>query len=212
MRLCVLGSFCVCSTKLRIERLDATLTRLNRIVFMENIGDKLKEVEEWLGKEYAGIRTGQASPMLLDSIKVESYGTFVPVNQVGSVNIEDARTLRVSVWDKGAVSALEKAIRDADLGVSTAADSDGVRVIFPELTSERRVQLMKLAKSKLEDARISVRAVRDEIMKTIDKLQKDGEISEDDKFRQKEAVQEKVDATNRALEAIFTKKEAELEK
>ncbi|MEY2665242.1 MAG: hypothetical protein RLZZ480_347 [Candidatus Parcubacteria bacterium] len=179
---------------------------------MENIADKLKEVTEWLQKEYAGIRTGQASPMLLDSIKVESYGTFVPVNQVGSVNIEDARTLRVSVWDKGAVSALEKAIRDADLGVSTVADSDGVRVIFPELTSERRVQLLKLAKSKLEDARISVRGVRDEVMKAIDKLQKDGEIGEDEKFTQKEKVQTHVDATNKALEALFDKKEAELQK
>jgi ribosome recycling factor len=179
---------------------------------MDNISDKLKEVNEWLQKEYAGIRTGQASPMLLDSIKVESYGTFVPVNQVGSVNIEDARTLRVSVWDKSAVSALEKAIRDADLGVSTVADSDGVRVIFPELTSERRVQLMKLAKSKLEDARISVRAVRDEVMKAIDKQQKDGDISEDERFSQKEKVQSQVDAANKTLEALFDKKEAELQK
>ncbi len=176
------------------------------------IAEKLKEVTEWLSKEYAGIRTGQASPLLLDSIKVESYGTFVPVNQVGSVNIEDARTLRVSVWDKSAVSALERAIRDADLGVSTVTDSDGVRVIFPELTSERRVQLMKLAKSKLEDARISVRAVRDEAMKAIDKLQKDGEISEDERFSQKEKVQGQVDSTNRALEALFDKKEVELQK
>jgi ribosome recycling factor len=179
---------------------------------MDNISDKLKEVNEWLQKEYAGIRTGQASPILLDSIKVESYGTFVPVNQVGSVNIEDARTLRVSVWDKSAVSALEKAIRDADLGVSTVADSDGVRVIFPELTSERRVQLMKLAKSKLEDARISVRAVRDEVMKAIDKQQKDGDISEDERFSQKEKVQSQVDAANKTLEALFDKKEAELQK
>lgn len=179
---------------------------------MDNVSDKLKEVTEWLNKEYAGIRTGQASPMLLDSIKVESYGTFVPINQVGSVNIEDARTLRVSVWDKSAVSALEKAIRDADLGVSTVADSDGVRVIFPELTSERRTQLLKLAKSKLEDARISVRAVRDDAMKFIDKQQKDGEISEDEKFTQKEKVQQHVDTTNKALESIFDQKEVELQK
>lgn len=177
-----------------------------------NVLDKLKEVQDWLVKEYAGIRTGQASPMLLDSIKVESYGAYMPINQVGSVNIEDARTLRISVWDKGGVSAIEKAIRDANLGVSTVADSDGVRVIFPELTSERRVQLMKLAKAKLEDARISVRGVRDEIMKSLDKQQKDGDISEDEKFTQKEKVQSQVDATNRTLETLFDKKEAELQK
>lgn len=176
------------------------------------VKSRLQEVIEWLQKEYAGIRSGQASPLLLDSIRVESYGTLVPVNQVGSVNIEDARTLRVSVWDKSAVSALERAIRDADLGVSTVSDSDGVRVIFPELTTERRTQLLKLAKSKLEDARISVRAVRDECMKTIDKQQKDGDISEDEKFTFKEKVQSQVDATNRSLEMLFDQKEVELQK
>ena len=150
--------------------------------------------------------------MLLDGIKVESYGSYMPINQVGSVNIEDARTLRISVWDKSSVSAIERAIQDANLGISTASDSDGVRVIFPELTSERRVQLMKLAKAKLEDARISVRGVRDEIMKSLDKQQKDGDISEDEKFTHKEKVQTQVDATNRGLEALFDKKEAELQK
>ena len=179
---------------------------------MDNVSEKLKEVDVWLQKEYSGIRTGQASPMLLDAVKVESYGSFMPINQVGSINIEDARTLRISVWDKSAVSAIEKAIREADLGISTVSDSDGVRVIFPELTSERRVQLMKLAKAKLEDARISVRGVRDEIMKSLDKQQKDGDISEDERFTQKEKVQTQVDATNRALEALYDKKEAELQK
>lgn len=177
-----------------------------------NVSAKLKEVSEWLQNEYAGIRTGQASPALLDSVKVESYGSYVNMNQVGSVNIEDARTLRISVWDKGAVSAIERAIRDADLGVSTVTDSSGVRVIFPELTADRRVQLLKLAKSKLEDARISVRGVRDECMKQIDKQHKDGEISEDERYAQKETVQNQVDAANRDLEALYTKKEAELQK
>jgi ribosome recycling factor len=150
--------------------------------------------------------------MLLDGVKVESYGTYMPLNQVGSINIEDARTLRISVWDKQAVSAIERAIQDANLGISTVADSDGVRVIFPELTSERRLQLLKLAKAKLEDSRISVRAVRDEIMKAIDKQQKEGEISEDEKFTYKETIQTKVDATNRTLETQFIQKEAELQK
>lgn len=179
---------------------------------MDNISEKLQEVTAWLQKEFSSIRTGQASPMLLDNVKVESYGTYMPINQVGSINIEDARTLRISVWDKQAVSAIERAIQDANLGISTVADSDGVRVIFPELTSERRVQLLKLAKSKLEDARISVRAVRDEIMKIIDKQQKDGEMSEDERFTHKETIQGRVDATNRALETLFIQKETELQK
>jgi len=179
---------------------------------MEHVAVKLQEVHEWLQKEYAGIRTGQASPALLDGVKVESYGSFVKLNQVGSVNIEDARTLRISVWDKGAVSAIERAIQEANLGISTVADSSGLRVIFPELTSERRTQLLKLAKAKLEDARISVRSVRDEAMKNLDKQEKDGDISEDEKYASKEKVQGQVDAANKSLEALFIQKEAELQK
>ncbi len=171
---------------------------------------KLSEVKDWLQKEFSGIRTGQASPALLDSVKVESYGAFMPLNQVGTVGVEDARTLRVSVWDASVVKAVEEAIRDAELGVSVVGDSSGLRVIFPELTSDRREQLLKLAKSKLEDARISVRALRDEAMKSIEKAEKASEISEDEKFTKKEAVQGLVDKINRALDEQFTKKEGEL--
>ena len=177
-----------------------------------DIKQKLNEVKEWLQKEYAGIRTGKSSPALLDSIRVESYGSLMPVNQVANISTEDARTLRVSPWDSSMISAIERAIQDADLGVSLATDSSGVRVIFPELTIERRAQLQKLAKSKLEDARIRVRAVRDDIMKNIDKSEKDGDISEDQKFTQKDAAQKAVDETNRALESLFDQKEVELQK
>ncbi len=177
-----------------------------------DIKQKLNEVKEWLQKEYAGIRTGKSSPALLDSIRVESYGSLMPVNQVANISTEDARTLRVSPWDSSMISAIERAIQDADLGVSLATDSSGVRVIFPELTIERRAQLQKLAKSKLEDARIRVRSVRDDIMKNIDKSEKDGDISEDQKFTQKDAAQKVVDETNRTLESLFDQKEVELQK
>ncbi len=172
--------------------------------------EKLKGVGEWLDKEFSGIRTGQATPALLDSIRVESYGAFLPINQVGSVGVEDARTLRISPWDGSQVVAVEKAIRDADLGVSVVTDSSGLRVIFPELTGERRAQLLKLAKSKLEEARVSVRAIRDEFMKGIDAAEKAGDISQDDKFAAKESVQKAVDAANRALEARYAEKEVEI--
>lgn len=177
---------------------------------MIDLNERSAETIAWLANEYAGIRTGQATPALLDAIKVESYGSMMPINQVGSVGIEDARTLRVSPWDAGGIKAIETAIRDADLGVSVSTDSAGLRVIFPELTSDRRVQLLKLAKSKLEDARVSVRSARDEIMKDLDKQQKDGDISEDEKFTQKDAVQKQVDALNQKLEEAYNKKEAEI--
>jgi ribosome recycling factor len=114
------------------------------------------------------------------------------------------------VWDNSVVAAVERSIRDADLGVSVSADSAGVRVIFPDLTTERRMQLVKLAKSKLEEARVTVRSVRDDVMKEIDAAHKAGEIGEDDKFTKRDAVQKNVDLTNRTLEAHFEKKEEEI--
>lgn len=177
----------------------------------QEIKKRLDEVVVWLQKEYVGIRTGQANPSLLDSVKVESYGVHLPLQQVGSVGVEDARTLRVSPWDAGQVSVIEKAIRDADLGVSVVGDSSGLRVIFPELTSDRRAQLLKLAKTKLEDARISVRAVRDEEMKDLEKDFKAGGMGEDEKFTKKEQIQKNVEDTNSKLESTFLAKEKELQ-
>ncbi|MCD5381210.1 MAG: ribosome recycling factor [Candidatus Pacebacteria bacterium] len=175
-----------------------------------DIKKKLQETKEWLQKEYSGIRTGQASPSLLDAIKVDNYGSMTPINQVGSVGIEDARTLKISPWDVTSAPAIEQAIRDADLGVSVVTDSAGLRVIFPELTVERREQLLKLAKSKLEDARITIRAARDEQMKLIEKSEKDGDISEDEKFGKKQSIQEDVDESNKGLDVLFDQKELEL--
>lgn len=176
----------------------------------ESYTQRLTGVQDWLAKEFSGIRTGQATPTLLDGVKVESYGSYMPLIQVGSVGVEDARTIRISPWDSGQVAAVERAIRDADLGVSVMSDSSGVRVIFPDLTSERRAQLVKLAKSKMEDARVSVKGIRDDEMKAIDAAQKAGDISEDARFSQKEAVQKAVENTNRTLEQLFNKKEAEI--
>jgi ribosome recycling factor len=171
---------------------------------------KLKDVVDFLQKEYITIRTGQATPALLDGVKVESYGTYMPIIQVGSIGVEDARTLRISTWDSSLIPAIEKAIRDSDLGVSVSSDSAGLRVIFPDLTAERRQQLVKIAKGKLEDARVAVKSVRDEAMKAIESAEKNGEISEDVKHAKKEAVQKSVDLTNRTLEAVFDKKSEEI--
>lgn len=178
----------------------------------EKDNDKFTEVVQWLEREYSGIRTGQAAPALLDGIKAEAYGSLMPLIQVASIGIEDARTLRVSPWDAGIASAVEKAITNADLGVSVVSDSSGLRVVFPELTSERREQLIKLAKKKLEDARVSVRSVRDDLMKRVDKEQKSGEMSEDELQIQKKKIQEQVDSTNKKLEDSFIQKEKEVTK
>lgn len=172
--------------------------------------DRVSDIIDWLGKEYSSIRTGQASPALLDNVQVDSYGAKVPVNQVGSVGVEDARTLRITPWEPDSVVNIEKAINDSDLGVSVATDSTGLRVIFPELTSERRGQLLKLAKLKLEEARVSLRGARDEAVKEIDEAEKKGDMSEDKKFNAKEELQERVDKENNKLNDMFAAKEHEI--
>jgi ribosome recycling factor len=161
-------------------------------------------------RELAGIRTGKATPAILDGVKVESYGTVVPLNQVGSVTIENARSLRVSPWDQSQVHAIERAISDAELGVSVSSDEKGVRVSFPELTSDRRDQLVKLTRAKLEESRTSVRLERDRVWQDIQKQEKDKLMSEDDKFRAKEQMEKLVKDGNDALEELAKHKEDEL--
>lgn len=171
---------------------------------------QLQEVEEWLQGELTNVRTGRATPSILDSVKVESYGTLVPVNQVGSIATEDARTLRISVWDSTQIPALEGAITKADLGLSVTSDEKGVRVSFPELTEETRKKVLKVAKDKHEQARISVRHERDKVWNDIQDKEKAGEMSEDDKFRAKDDMQKLVDEMNKKLDELYDGKEKEI--
>lgn len=171
---------------------------------------KLTGAKEWLVREYQGLRTGRATPAILDVVRVTAYGAATPLKQVANVSTEDARTLRVTAWDISLIKEIERGIAAADLGVGVSADSSGIRVTFPDLTAERRTQLIKLAKQKLEESRTAVRVARDETKKDIQEKERSGEISEDDKFRHNEELQKRVDATNDALEKLFEKKEEEM--
>ncbi len=168
------------------------------------------EVEEWLAKELASIHTGRATPALLDNVKVNAYGAKSPLVHVASVSIEDPRTLRVAPYDKSQIKDIEQAINAADLGVSVAADDAGLRVFFPELTSERRDAFVKVVKERLEDARISLRRHREEAWDDIQKKEKDGELTEDEKFSSKEELQKMVDEINKELEEMAKKKEEDI--
>lgn len=170
----------------------------------------LEETVKWLTDELSTLRTGRATPVLLDSVELEVYGSRMKVNQVASISVSDARSLYVTPYDASQVKAIEKAITVADLGVSVGSDDRGVRVSFPELTAERRVQLVKLLKGKLEEARIAVRQKRSEEMSALEKREKAGEMGEDDTRRAKDEVQKVIDETNKALEALAEKKEKEL--
>jgi len=171
---------------------------------------KLHEIEEWLGNEYLSVRTGRATPAILDNIFIENYGARTFLKHTATITIEDAKTVRVTPWDKSQIKAMEKAIAEANLGLSTSSDSQGLRVHFPDLTSERRVTLTKLIREKLEQARVSVRGERDEIWSEIQTQERDGEIAEDEKFRLKDEMQKMVDATNQKLEEHADKKEKEI--
>ncbi len=176
----------------------------------KTVDEKLRAAEEWLQKEYRALRTGRASPAILDGVHVSAYGSMMPLKQVGNVTVEDARSIRVSAYDQSIIKDIERAISAANLGVGTSSDGTSIRVTFPELTGERREQLVKIAKGKLEEARTSVRQARDESWKEIQEREREGTLTEDDKFALKEDLQERVDATNGRLESLFSAKETEM--
>jgi len=177
------------------------------LTFLEN---KLEEVQTWLSGEFSSIHTGRAIPALLDGVAIDSYGSKTAVNHVAAVTTEDPRTLRVAPWDKSQIKDIEKAINDANLGVSTSSDDQGLRVFFPELTTERRQAFVKITKEKLEDARVSVRGEREKVWSDIQVKENTGELSEDDKFRLKDELQKMVDEANKKLEKMADKKEEEV--
>jgi ribosome recycling factor len=165
---------------------------------------------DWLKKEYTGIRTGRAAPAILDGVLVNAYGNKSPINQVATVSIEGPKSLRITPWDKSVAKDIDSAIREANLGVSVSLDDQGLRIIFPDLTSERRTLLIKAAKEKLEEARISLRSEREKVLSDIDRKEKDGELSQDEKFRYKAELQKLVDEANKKLDELAQNKEKEI--
>lgn len=178
-----------------------------------NFGDVEKRKEEiinWLESEYRSIQTGRATPSVLDLVHIDLYGARTPLAHAGSITIEDPRTLRVAPWDKTLIGQIEKVINEADLGLSVSSDDQGLRVHFPALTTETRQKLVKLLKDRLEDARVRVRGLREDINKDIDARGKDGEYGEDDRMRYRDEMQEIVDGANAELEGLFDRKEKEV--
>lgn len=166
---------------------------------------------EWLRREFAGIRTNRATPSILDAVSVSAYGTPTPINQLATVTVEGPKSLRITPWDKSVAKSIDTAIRESNLGLSVSVDDQGLRVSFPDLTSERRVMLLKVAKENLEEARITLRTEREKILSDIDRQEKAGEISEDEKFRYKTELQKLVDEANKKLEELYGKKEKEIQ-
>lgn len=176
----------------------------------KKLKSQTKEAADWLAKEFSGIRTGRATPALLDSVRFESYGTMTPISQAGGITVDDARSLRVTPWDHSQVKDIEKAITVANLGVSVSVDERSIRVSFPELTAERRQSIVKLANDKREEARRRLRSARDDAWSDIQKKHKEGAMGEDDKFRAKDEMEKHVADGNKQLDSLFEKKQKEI--
>ncbi len=172
----------------------------------KNTENKFNEAHERFLQDLGTIQTGRASIAILDNVMVDSYGTKTPLNQVASIKIEDPKTIRISPWDKTQIPGIERAISIADLGVSTAADEDGVRMIIPDMTTDRREQIAKTADKKMEEGKIRVRQIREEAMNEIKGL----EISDDEKKVYSDEVQNQVQKANADIEVAAKVKKDEI--
>ena len=163
-----------------------------------------------LRREFTGLRTGRASVHLLDPVTVKAYGSEMPLSQVGTVNVPEPRMITVQVWDRSLVSAVERAIRDAGLGVNPMSDGQLVRVPIPELSQERRQELTKIAHKYAEQARVAVRNVRRDGMELLKKLEKDHKISQDEHRQRSDEVQKITDSHIKLVDDALAQKEKEI--
>jgi ribosome recycling factor len=171
---------------------------------------KMDSAIEVLRKEVGGLRTGRASASLVEPLQVEVYGSMMPLTQVGTVGVPEPRLITITVWDKGSVKAVEKAIRESNLGLNPQVDGNTVRVPIPELNQERRIELVKVASKYAEGARIAVRNVRRDAMDTLKKAEKDHEISEDRHKTMSDDVQKITDAHIKKIDELLIAKEKEI--
>ena len=177
---------------------------------LADASEKMSKAVEVAKEDFAAIRTGRAHPAMFQKIMVDYYGTFTPLGQLATFQVPEARMALVSPFDKGAIATIEKAIRESDLGVNPANDGGVIRVNFPQLTEERRKDFIKVARTKAEDSRISIRNIRRAAMDAMAKLEKDGEAGKDDVARaEKELEKHTADHVAR-IDELLKHKEAEL--
>ena len=177
---------------------------------LNEIKRRMQGAAQSLRNDLASLRTGRASSNLLDPIQVEAYGQSMPLNQVATVSVPEARLLSVQVWDRGMVAAVEKAIRTSDLGLNPQTEGQTLRIRIPELNEQRRKEMVKVAHKYAEDARIAARHVRRDGLDLLKKLEKDGDISQDDLARQSDQVQKVTDQTISEMDGLVATKEREI--
>lgn len=168
--------------------------------------EEFENIVEYFRNDIASIKTGRANPAFLEGVEVEVYGSRVRIRELASLTVQDAKTLVIQPWDKNSLKPIEKAIREAGLGLNPVAERDVVRIIFPPLTEERRREYIKLLHGKMEEARIKIRRLRDDLRKEI----QNGLLGEDEQFRAKEDLQKMIEEYNEKIEKMAEKKEMEL--
>jgi ribosome recycling factor len=181
------------------------------------IDETLLEAEEKMEKavsvakeDFTSIRTGRANPSMFNKIMVDYYGAPTPVNQLASFHVADAHMLTLTPFDKGAMGAIEKAIRDSDLGLNPSNDGTIIRIVFPQLTEERRKEFIKVARNKAEDSKVAIRNVRRRAKDSLDKLEKDGDAGEDDVARAGKELEKLTHKYVADVEELLKRKESEL--
>jgi ribosome recycling factor len=177
---------------------------------LQEAKQKMDSAVEALRREFSGVRTGKASPALLDTVRVEAYGSHVPLNQVASVSAPEPRMLLVQPWDRAMISPIEKALQSADLGLNPSNDGKVVRVPIPPLTEERRREYVRLLHKMTEDGRVAVRQARKDANDEIKRRQKDGDLSEDAAHREQDEVQKLTDRFIHQMDELLKHKEAEV--
>ena len=191
--------------------------RFERRNFMPQINDMMEQLEldmmeklDKLKRELTSLRTGRANPQLLDNVSVEYYGARVPLKQIAAISVPEPRTIEVRPWDKAAVDAVELELRKMDLGTSPSRNGDVIRINLPAMTEDQRKKMVKVLHSMGEDSRVAMRNVRREIIEKIKKVQKAGEITEDDLERHEASVQKTTDAYVKNVDEAVAAKEKEL--
>ncbi|MEX2238244.1 MAG: ribosome recycling factor [Dehalococcoidia bacterium] len=177
---------------------------------MADARHRMDQAIEATRREFGGVRTGRANPALVENLKVEYYGTPTPLQQIANINVPEARMLTIQVYDKGAVAAVEKAIRNSNLGLNPANDGNLIRLAIPQLTEQRRKELVKMVHGKAEEGRVAVRNVRRDALEHIRRAKKDKEVGEDDEKRAEAELQKLTDQHTRDIDRLSHEKEAEV--
>ncbi|MBQ5986278.1 MAG: ribosome recycling factor [Clostridia bacterium] len=177
---------------------------------LDNTKERMQKTINVLKSELSSLRAGRANAQVLDRITVDYYGTNTPITQLGNISVPEPRMLIISLWDNKMISAVEKAIQKSDLGINPANDGKVIRLVFPELTEERRKDLVKTVRKKGEESKVAVRSIRRDAIEQIKKQKKDSEITEDDQKQLETKTQKLTDDSIKEIDAILAAKEKEI--